>query len=89
MKRSFWIKRFFVVFSGAFLVLFAVYLVRGQSPTAAAKESALWSALATIIFIATRLYRSRKGEHCELCGDTPETADKSQCSLPQNSGSKS
>lgn len=89
MKPSFWIKRFFVVFTGAFLILFAVYLARGQPASAAAKDSALWSALATIIFLVTRIYRSRKGEHCKLCGDTPETAGNGQCNVPQNPTPKS
>jgi hypothetical protein len=89
MKPSFWIKRFLVVFSGLFLVFFAVYvLLRGRAPVAGAAESALWAAITAGIFLATRLYRSSKGQPCELCGDTPETAGKGACPVPPNPGAK-
>ena len=87
MKPTFWIKRFITVFTGVFLLLFIVYLVRGRTPSTAATESALWAAISTSLFIATRLYRSRQGQHCELCGDTPETAGKVQCTLPKDPAS--
>ncbi len=74
MKLSFWIRRFLVVCLGAFAVLFAVALLRGRSAATAATESAIWSLVATIIFITTRVIRSRRGQHCELCRDTPELA---------------
>lgn len=84
MPTSFWIKRIITVVTGFFLLLFVVYLVRGRTPSTAATESALWAAISTSLFIATRLYRSRQGQHCELCGDTPEAADKNECTVPKS-----
>ena len=71
MPLSFWIKRFLAVFSGVFLVLLAVGLLKDRPLRQAVAESALWAAISTTIFIATRVYYSRRGQHCELCGDTP------------------
>ena len=74
MKSTFWIKRFLVVFAGIFVILLAVYILRGRAPRSALLESALWSLIATSIFLVNRLIRSRKGQACELCRDTPELA---------------
>ena len=71
MKPTFWIRRFAVVFAGAFALLFVVNLAKGRSMATAATESALWGAIAAGIFVATRFIRSRRGEACELCGDPP------------------
>jgi hypothetical protein len=76
MKPAFWIKRFFVVFAGMFVVLLAVGLLKGRAPRSVAMESAFWSLVATSIFLVTRLVRSRQGQHCELCRDTPELASR-------------
>lgn len=81
MPFSFWLKRFLFVFSGVFAVLLLVALVRGRSLGQSASESALWSAITTVIFILTRLYRSRQGQHCELCRDTPEMREDKACEL--------
>jgi hypothetical protein len=81
LKPSFWIKRFLVVFAGVFVVLLAVGILRGRTPSSVAMESAFWSLVTTSIFLATRLVRSRRGQHCELCRDTPELAPVGQCEL--------
>ena len=71
MLLKYWIIRFLVVFAGTFIVLFLVSLARGRGWQQAGTESAIWAGIATAIFIATRVYRLRKGQHCELCGDPP------------------
>jgi len=81
MKLSFWIRRFLVVFTGAFAVLFAVAILRGRSADTGATESAIWSLVATSIFLTTRIIRSRQGQHCELCRDTPEFAGGGECAI--------
>ena len=81
MSFTFWLKRFLTVYAGAFLVLLAVGLLRERGLARAAGESALWAGIATAIFIATRVYRSRQGQHCELCGDTPATQRGEACEL--------
>lgn len=72
MKPTFWIRRFLFVFAGAFAVLVAAGLVRGRPWPVILADSALWAALAAGLFVATRLYHSRRGRHCELCRDMPE-----------------
>ena len=71
MPLTFWIKRFLVVFSGVFIVLLAVAVLKDRTFERAVTESAMWAAISSVIFTATRIYHSRKGHHCELCGDTP------------------
>ena len=39
MKPTFWIRRFLAVFTGVFLLLFVIYVLRSRNPTAAATES--------------------------------------------------
>jgi hypothetical protein len=81
MPLTFWIKRFLTVFTGAFVVLLALALLRGRGWERAVGESALWAGIATVLFTATRVYRSRRGEHCELCGDTPEGGKNAACEI--------
>jgi hypothetical protein len=85
MKPTFWIKRFLTVYAGIFVVLLAVYILRGRPSRQAVLESALWSLIASGIFIVNRLIRSHKGQACELCRDTPEFAqDGLTESKPEN-----
>jgi hypothetical protein len=73
MKPTFWIRRFLLVFFGAFVVLATAGFVRGRPWETVLADSGLWGAIAATLFVATRLYHSRKGRHCALCRDTPET----------------
>jgi len=87
MPLSFWIKRFLTVFLGAFVVLLVVGILKEKAFAVAAKEAALWAGIAATIFLATRIYRSRKGQHCELCGDTPQMREGEACPIkPQEPG---
>jgi len=79
MPLSFWIKRFVTVFLGAFAVLLVVGMLKGHAVATAASESAIWAGIAATIFIATRVYRSRRGQHCELCRDTPQMQQGEAC----------
>jgi hypothetical protein len=84
MPLSFWIRRFLVVYSGTFLVLLVVALQRDRTWARAATESALWAGIAASIFTATRVYRSRQGQHCELCGDTPGSGPDGTCAVKKD-----
>jgi hypothetical protein len=79
MPISFWIKRFLVVFAGVFAILLTVALLRERTLARAVSESALWAGIATAVFVATRIYHLRRGRHCELCGDAPETQTGAAC----------
>jgi uncharacterized membrane protein YhiD involved in acid resistance len=74
MKPIFWIKRFVVVFIGAFIILLIVGLMKERSLERATAESAVWAGVTAAVFVTARIYQSRKGQHCELCRDTPEMA---------------
>jgi hypothetical protein len=72
MGTGFWVRRFLWVYAMAFVVIGASqYLLRGRTLADAATQAAIWSAIATTLFVATRLYHSRRGRHCALCRDTP------------------
>ena len=84
MTLFFWIKRFVTVFAGVFLVLFAVGLLRSRPLAQVATESAVWAGIGSTIFLVTRIYRSRRGEHCALCKDTPEMLAGGANPLPKD-----
>jgi hypothetical protein len=84
MPLSFWIKRFITVFLGAFVFLLAVGALKGRALAVAIKESALWAGIAATIFTASRIYRSRKGQHCELCRDTPQMREGEACPIKKS-----
>jgi cell division protein FtsW (lipid II flippase) len=81
MKPNFWIKRFFVIFIGAFLILLVVGLFKKRSLERAIAESAVWAGLTAVVFVTARIYQSRKGQHCALCRDTPEMARGGRCDV--------
>ncbi len=72
MGRAFWIKRFLVVAVGVFFLLTLVELVKGHELVAALTFGLGWGVITSAIFTAARLYRSRRGETCAICNDTPE-----------------
>lgn len=73
MENTFWVRRTITVFFTIGAALFAVSLLKGRGTEAALIFAASWSAVSTAIFITTRVVRSRRGEHCELCQDTPQS----------------
>jgi multisubunit Na+/H+ antiporter MnhF subunit len=81
MRTLFWIRRFVLIFAGAFVLLSTIYVMRGRALKDAVAEAALWSAIAAALFIATRLYYSSQGRRCELCKDMPDE-------MPHGSGEK-
>lgn len=84
MPLSFWIKRFMTVFLGVFVVLLVVGILKEHGVATAAKESALWAGIAATIFLTTRIYRSRRGQHCELCRDTPQMRGDEACPIKKS-----
>jgi hypothetical protein len=76
LGTAFWIRRFLGVFALAFAIITASQcLLRGRTLADAALQGAVWAAIAAGLFTATRLYKSRRGEHCALCRDTPGMSD--------------
>ena len=73
MGTAFWIRRFVTVFVGAFGLIAASHLVRGRGLEYALVEAGLWAPITACVFTAARLYQSRRGQHCSVCRDTPES----------------
>ena len=78
MGAKFWLLRFLKVFAGIFLILLLVELAKGHGADKALLFAFAWSLLSTSVFVLARLYQSRRGRHCELCGDTPELEDANE-----------
>ncbi len=74
MGIKFWLKRTATVFLCVLVILVIVELLKGHTLFESVIFALLWSTISTTIFIATRLYYSRKGVACDLCNDN---ADKS------------
>lgn len=72
MGTAFWLRRFTIVFVGAFVLIGAAQLLRGRTLEFAALHGLVWAAVSATIFTGARLYQSRQGQHCAICRDTPE-----------------
>lgn len=72
MGARFWIQRFLTVLLGAFLVIGAAQMIRTRNVQYSLTQALGWGLASAVVFTATRLYRSRKGQHCAICRDTPE-----------------
>ena len=73
MGRLFWIKRFLVVALAAIAALTVVELLKGHELIQAVSFGLGWGVVASALFTVTRIYRSRKGQHCAICNDIPES----------------
>ena len=71
-RIGFWMRRGLTVFSLAFALLVAVELLKGHALLAAVQFALTWSAIATAIFIGTRIFYVSRGKNCPLCNDLPE-----------------
>ncbi len=69
-----WIKQAVIVFTVGFAILLIAALLRDRPLRRALNESIAWAAVSTAIFVGTRLYWSRQGRSCALCGDTPNSS---------------
>lgn len=73
MGTRFWAVRTLQVLALCFGILLAVSFAKGRAPRAALEFSAFWAAVTTAVFIPARWFQARRGQHCALCRDTPET----------------
>ncbi|WJG10943.1 hypothetical protein [Aliiglaciecola sp. LCG003] len=76
MGFKFWIIRALNVFIGVLVILFIVQLLKQHSVEDAIIFALTWSGVATLVFIGSRVYQSRKGAECALCNDTPSKENK-------------
>jgi len=69
---KFWVKRFFVVLCGAFIIISGAQMLKGHDFIYCITQGLLWSVITATIFVLGRIYQSRRGQHCSICQDTPE-----------------
>ena len=74
MKLSFWLKRFLTVFVSAFIILTAVYLLRGRERNDALREALIWSSASASLYLAIGMVYARRGLSCALCNDLPSSS---------------
>ena len=72
MGTSFWINRFLTVLLGAFVIISAAQTLRGHDCLYSLTQGAIWGIIVATVFTASRFFQSRRGQHCEICKDTPE-----------------
>ena len=72
MGATFWVRRFLLVFAGALVIISGAQIAKGNTFEYALTEGLLWAAVTAAVFTAVRIYKSRKGQHCAICADTPE-----------------
>jgi hypothetical protein len=75
MGTVFWIRRYVEAFAVAFGVIAVSHLVRGWSVRDSVSEALPWSVISAAVFVAARIWQSRRGQHCAICRDTPEMQD--------------
>lgn len=71
MGVRFWVKRFFVVYAAAFLILAVSERMKGHGWRDGLVFSVLWGLITACVFIGTRLYYAGQGVACAICKDTP------------------
>ena len=74
MGAAFWIRRFFMVLVLAGLIVALAQWVKGHSLQYAITQGAIWGSVSAAVFVAARIYQSRRKQHCAICRDTPEMA---------------
>jgi len=72
---KFWIKRFLTVLVGGFVVIGVAQMIKTRDLHYSLIQASTWGFASAVVFTLTRLYRSRRGQHCALCKDTPEMQD--------------
>ena len=72
MGPAFWIRRFVLVWTIASVLIAGVQALKGHDLAYSLTQGLLWATISAVIFIAARLYQSRRGQHCAICRDTPE-----------------
>ena len=71
MSTKFWIHRFILVFAAALVIISGAQLLKGHTLEYSVTEGLLWGIITAAVFTAGQIYKSRKGQHCAMCGDTP------------------
>lgn len=71
-RIGFWTKRGLSTFAASLALLLSVELLKGHELKTAIEFALLWSAIATVVFLGTRIYHVSRGRNCPLCDDLPK-----------------
>jgi hypothetical protein len=67
----FWIRRYLIVFTAALAIIGGSQLLKGRSLADATAHGLLWAGISEAVYIAVRVYQSRRARHGAVC-DTRE-----------------
>lgn len=71
MGKAFWIRRYLTAFVVAACLIGGSQLLRGHTVGYSVTHGLIWGAISSTVFVATRMYYSRRGYVCAMCQDTP------------------
>ena len=72
MGTAFWIRRFLLVWVFALVLIGGAQALKGHPLRYALGQGLFWATVSAGVFTGSRFYRSRQGQACALCKDTPE-----------------
>lgn len=72
MGTAFWLRRFTIVFVGAFVLITAAQLLRGRTLEFATFHGLVWAAVSATSFTGVRFCQASQGQHFAICRYTPE-----------------
>ncbi|WP_039914239.1 hypothetical protein [Cellvibrio mixtus] len=72
MGAKFWVKRFFVVLCGAFIIICGAQILKGNSLSYSINQGGMWAFISASVFTISRIYQAGRGQYCAICKDTPE-----------------
>ena len=61
-------------------------LLRGHTLEDSVQHGLLWSVITAAVFTGVRIYKSRRGQYCAVCGDTPATPAPAEGDRPAVDG---
>ncbi|TBR40563.1 hypothetical protein EYV96_10540 [Dyella terrae] len=73
MGWAFWVRRFMGVGLGTLVILTLAQCIKGHDLAESLMHGVIWAPITAAVFVGGRIYQSRRGMHCAICRDTPET----------------
>jgi hypothetical protein len=73
---AFWIRRFFTVLVLAGVLIGLAQWARDHTIRYAIAQGVIWGFISATVFTIARIIQSRRNQHCAICKDTPEMAQR-------------
>lgn len=64
MGFGFYLRRFLAMLVGTFVLLTAVYLLRGRGWTTSLEQAGTWSSITAVVYVAAMYARARRCARC-------------------------